>query len=280
MTIPILYRTSNFLDCKPQGQPRPKFLLPAQSGIQFQAYSFDQDFSQQIDRFPPAPKNTVASNATFGLNDANAILVAMSQPRDKGSAIGHFTGTFSRVPASWVDFKMMPFTFPGFPGIIGSTGRDIFSDVVPARIVHDYFVLDPANIISSCAPGTPATATVLDSGGGAVTTVFQLGDIPTIKRTFFVVAFGGTPDFTNRTNSITPIGGTLVNGVTWYQTLPSLANYKTWISNAATNAWASTIWNGTTDTGGTIGQIVAEDSKLQDYSGCIIDRQTIYILAK
>lgn len=279
MSTPVVtYQSSTFLDCKPSGQPRKKFTLPQHSPFQYSCYSIDQDYAQRIDQFPPAPKNTIST--ALGLSDANAILTVLSQPKSEGT-LGRFVATFSRVPQSWVDFKMIPFTFPGFPGIIGEGGRDIFADVVPARIQYDYFVLDPANVISSCAAGTPQpAASILDSGGGNVTCVYQLGDIPTIQRTFFVVANGGTPDYSNRTNSITPIGGIVVNTVTWWQSLPSKANYQTWISNAKTNGWQSTVWNGTTDTGGTIGQIVAEDSQIQPYLGNIMQRATIYVLAK
>ena len=278
MTPVILYRSRETTNLQPQGQPRRKFMLPPQSGIQFKAYSFDQDYTQRIDQFPPFPKNTVSTS--MGLNDANAILTACSQPKDKGAAIGEFTATFSLVPASWSDFRMLPFTFPGFPGLLGEFGRDIFSDNVLARVQYDYFVLDPDNIISTCSAGYPSPASILDSAGNSVTCVYQLGDIPINARTFFVVALSGIPDFTNRTNSITPIGGINVNGVTYYQSLPSLANYKTWIANSKSNAWNSTVWNGTTDAGSTTGQLIAEDSSIQDYSGNIVARATIYILAK
>lgn len=280
MSTPVItYQTSDMTSLKPQGQRRRKFLLPGQSDIQFQAYSFDQDYEQRIDLFPPFPKNT--PSLAMGLNDANAILAACSQPRDKGAAIGAFMATFSRIPATWNDFKEMPFTWPGFPAAFINGGRNIFAEISQARIQHDYFVLDPANIISACTAGAPANATsVVDTAGNPVICVFHLGDIPIINRTFFVVAPLGVPQFTNITNSITPIGGIIVDTQSWYQTLPSLVNYQTWIANTKAHGWQSTIWNGVTDTGGTIGQIVAEDSKRSDYSGCIIDRQTIYILVK
>ena len=94
------------------------------------------------------------------------------------------------------------------------------------------------------------------------------------------VAFGGTPDFTNRTMSIIPAGGKNVGGLLWYQTLPQLATYQTFISNAATNRWASTAWNGTTDAAGTIGQLISRESQIVPYAGNIVCRQTMYILAK
>ena len=277
-TPQILYQTSTRLDCKPQGQPRLKFPLPPRNPYQLASYALDQDYAQRIDQFPPCPKNTPASS--LGLSDANAILTAFSQPQDAGAALGRFVGTFSRVPQSWSDIRMIPFTFPGFPGIAGGGGRNIFTDTVPARIQNDYFVLDPANIISSCTAGHPATATIVDSGNGSVTCVYQLGDIPVNRRTFFVVANGGTPDFTNRTQSITPVGGITVGSTVWFQSLPSLANYKTWIANAVANTWSSTVWNGTTDAGSTIGQIIAEDSQITEYAGNIVCRSTIYVLAK
>lgn len=284
MTPHIPYQTKNPTDCKPQGQPRPKFLLNKKCPIQFQAYSFDQEFAQRIDLYPPAPKNTPASNTAFGLGDANALLCALSQPKDKGAALGEFTGTFSRVPASWQDFMELPITFASFPGFAGAgpnnVGRDAFTDVVRARIVHDYFVLDPANVISACSPGTPATAGVVDSGGGAVTCVYQEADIPIIRRHWIYLVISGAVQLTLRVPYITPIGGTLVNGIAYFQTLPSRANYQAWIANALANGWNSTVWDGSTDAASTIGQIIPQDSKTADYSGNILERTTMYIQAK
>lgn len=289
----VLYATSTMLDAKPSGMPRVKFPLPPESGlVQFAALAFDQDFEQQIDQFPPAPKNTPAVSTPFSLGNAtnlgnaNAILTSYSQPQIMGGGIGKYAGTFNLVPASWDDFsKVQPYTFPGFPGIIGQTGsRDIFTNEVTVRIRSDYFVLDPNGVLNAGTPigptAAPANGTVNDSAGNPVQIVGSLGAIPIFAKSIFVVALAGTPDFTNYTMSIVPAGGKVVGSQTYYQTLPQLATYQTFISNAKANAWASTAWNGTTDTAGTIGQLISRESQIIPYAGNIFARQTMYVLAK
>ena len=279
----ILYQSKTPTDCAPFGQPRLVFPLPPESGpVQFAALAFDQDFEQRLDQFPPAPKNTPSNASAFGLNNAKAILTALSQPLNSGAALGKFAGTFTVVPATWSDERELPFTFPGFPGIIGQTGsRNAFTDVVATRIQHDYYVLDPANIISTVADGTPGTATsLLDSGGTAVKVVYKRADIPIINKSIFCVALSGTPDYTNRTDSLIISGGATVAGVNYYQTQPTKTVYQSWIANAVANGWASTVWPGNNNTAGSYGQLVAKDSETQSYAGNIIERLTLYVLAK
>jgi hypothetical protein len=276
MTPAISYQTALRTDCKPFGKPRYKFPLPQESLVQFQAYAFDQEFEMVLSGFPPAPKNTpsnAAGGATFGLGDANAILTAYTQPATTGAGMGKFNATFSRVPASWDDFKTLAFTFPGFPGYYGQTNaRDIFTDKVTTRLHYDYFLVDPTGL----------AAGVLDSGGNAITIVVSASLIPTIAKGYFYVfdSSAGIPYPTTRTNSIVPIGGITVNQTLWFETIPNLPQYLIWIANALANGWSSTVWNGTSRVGGTDGQIVADDCWLQPYAGNIWERITPYILAK
>lgn len=279
----IFYQSKTPTDCSAAYQRRKHFPLPGESGsVQFAAYAFDQDFEQRLDQYPPAPKNTPSNASPFNLNIATAILTSISMPQDIGGAIGRFTGTFTIVPATWSDEKELPFTFPGFPGIIGQTGsRDIFTDKVATRIQHDYYVLDPDHIISTVADGTPGTATSLvDSSGAAVKVVYKRADIPIIAKSIFCVALGGTPDYTNRTNSLIVAGGDNIGGVAYYQTQPTKTVYQSWVANASANGWASTVWPGNNNTAGTYGQLVANDSETNPYAGNIIERITMYVLAK
>ena len=292
-TPSILYRSGPMADLKPAGMPRHFFPLPTNCSIQQDAYSFTQTFVTMIDAWTAQFGSTgsmamnTPSNATgtglgaplvFNLNDGNAILTGWSQPRSLGGGLIEFDATFSRIPASWDDFKSLPYTFPGFPGIIGQTGaRNIFTDTVSVRVHHDYFVVDPLALANG----------VVDSSGVGISQVASMGIIAAIKKSFFCVAFGGTPDFTNRTNSLVVSGGATIGGQTYYQTLPAKAHYQDWIAAAAADSWAGTaVWDGVTD-GDTnsgsivpIGQLAVEDSHLSVYAGRIIDRVTMYVLCK
>jgi len=284
---PRPYRSSAWSDVTASGQPRIKFPLPQEATIQLAAYAFDQSFQMAVSSFGssgPSPKNTPASTFSTDCTDANAILTSYSQPADKMGGLCEFDASFHRVPASWSDFKQLPYTFPGFAGAQGYAGwRPIDTLTVPCRIQYDYFVLDPANVLSGCIDGTPAPATaILDSSGAAPTCVYKLGDIPQINRSFFCITEGGayTPNYSSRTMVLAPAGGIGVGDLFWQQTLPKKETFIGWASNASTSRWNSTVWNGTSDSIGTVGQLVAEDSRIEAYAGNIIQRITIYVLAK
>ena len=270
-TSVILYQTATRTNAKPLGAPRRKYILPPQSPNQFSAYELEQEYEMVLDGFPPAPKNTPSTNV--GLADANAILTGYSQPGMTAARMGRFAATFNIVPASWDDFQPMPFTFPGFPGTYGENNvRDPFTDVVLARVRHDYFLIDPGNV----------AAGVLDSSGAAIVTAASLSLIPIIAKTYFLASPGGgsgNAQPTVRTNSIIPAGGKTIAGNAWNETWPNLALYQGWAANATANAWTSTAWAGQ-PTAGSVGQIVAEDSKLTAYAGNIISRTTTYILVR
>lgn len=293
----ILYRSAAQTDAKPQGQQLAFFLLPDYCPIQLDAYGFEQNYSQLISSFGnsgPHPKNTKASN--FGLSDANAILARYSTIRDKGAGIGDFSASFIRVPASWDDYtQVIQYPFPGFPGLIGQTGsRDPFTDAVQARIRHDYFVIDPGNVISTVSAGSPGTGSVNDSGGSAVNCVYELSDISIIAKSIFCVANSGTPDYTNRTQSLTPSGGVTVGTTIWYQTQPTKSVYQSWMSQAGSVPGTSGVgWNGiawpgddnaindgSTGAGHDYTQLVAEASVIKPYFGQVVERITVYVLAK
>ena len=266
------------------GMPRAKYPLPQEAAIQLSAYAYDQAFEMAFASFNPFPvaKNTPSSTFCADCTDANAILTSYSSPTDQGAGLASFDATFHRVPASWSNFSQIPFTFPGFRGVTGRNGtREIFTDAVSCRVLYEYFVIDADNIISGCSDGVPAnSASVLDSANAAVKCVYKLGDIAIKNQSKFFTTNSGTPDFSSRTNSLVKSGGESLAGVLWYQTLPKKETYQTWITNASTNGWASAVWDGTSDTGGTYGQLIAEDSRIEPYAGNIVQRITIHILAK
>ena len=289
-TPAVVYCARSNVAAVAMGQSLRRFPLPEDCPIQFAAYGFEQAFEQAAANFPPAPKNTPSNSGAFaGLLDGSAILTKLSTPSFKGGLNVNFTGQFNVVPASWDDFKMMAYTYPGFPGFIGQDSRNVGfpNGTFLVRVHYDYFVVDPANIISTVAAGTPGTATSLkDSGGNAVNCVYQKADIPAVLKALFFPLVSGSYDYTVPALSLVPSGGLTVGSLYYFETLPTSTQYKAWMTKATAAAWASTIWNGQPGIGSgqagnaNVGQFVAEDSSLATYAGNIVSRATIYTLAR
>jgi hypothetical protein len=271
------------------GPPRRRFPLPQTSPIQFAAYAFDQELEMLLANYPPAPKNT-PSNATSGgnpvfagLSDSNAILTKLSQPSATSGGKGKFTASFVSVPASWDDFQMMQVTFPAWKGYINGnillaaqTRQQVNSNVM-VRIHHDYFVIDPAGILTG--------ADVLDSGGGAIKIVTSKGAIPDVLRQKFLSIESGVVFLYPDPKDLVPSTG-LIDSQGNYSipTIPSVSSYQGWCAVAAalSGTWDAThppAWDGATDAG-TYGQWCWRDSTLPDYEGNIVDRQSFYVLAR
>ena len=295
---PLPYKSTASTDASPVGPTLKSFPLPPDSTVQLASYAIQQQYQMVATSFPPAPKNTLCTDASLGAlidtdsaaNNKKPILTSYAQLSHIGGQLTEFEAMFNVVPATWNDYRVLPFTFPGFPGIIGQTGsRDIFTDKASCRLQYDYYVLDPGNVISSVANGTPGTATsLLDSSGNAVKVVYKLGDIPTIAKSIFVVALSGTPDYSNRTNSLIVSGGAIIGGIGYYQTQPTKTVYQSWMSQALTTGWQGIAWPGTnnaindgsTGAGHDYTQLVAEDSTIEIFAGNIVARVTMYVLAK
>jgi hypothetical protein len=272
-TPTILYQTSTRATALIAGVPRYVYQLPQESPIQLAAYGFDVDMEIVLPvNFPPAPKNTPSSDPSIGLFDVNAILCNYTQPQTSGAAMGKFSARFNIVPASWDDFKTMPFTFPGWIGIIGqATSRDIQPVKVTTRLHYDYFVADPNNV----CPG------ILNSAGAPATIVTSASLIPRISKSYFCNTAAGSPVYNSHVNSLVKAGGQTIGTTTYVPTLPTVDKYQSWISNVATavsNPWGTDVWNGLNETQSNVGQIVADDSFIQPYSGNIWARITPYIL--
>jgi hypothetical protein len=289
-TPPILYQSTNRAIARPSGVPRYKFPLPKESLIQLAAYAFDQDFEVALSAFPIASKNTPSSAIGSAGNgnllnpgDANAILTGYSQPSPTGAGMGRFSAEFARVPASWDDVKSLPFAYPGFVFALNQQGRPNFTEKVNTRLHYDYFVVDAAGAGS-------AAAGALDSGGNAIAIVTTPEAIPTNYKQYFltVLPFGQAvppppnSQFAYQTTIIAAVGGQQANsGFFYYQTLPNLQQYLQWVANAAANGFASTAWNGVSNSATTTdGQFIADDSWLEPYLGNIWARITPYVLAK
>jgi len=273
------------------GQPRRRYPLPPDCPIQFAAYAFDQDFEILASSFPPAPKNTPSnaapgSVATFGgLADGNAILTRLSQPASTAGGKVKFAASFAIVPASWDDIRTQTVTFPGIRNVNYTGGvRDPKPWSVNVRVRCDYFVLDPASVLSG--------AGVVDSGGSAVKTAATKAAIPTILHTPFGFLVSGSMLTSGEVTGLVASGG--ITG--WLETVPNTGTYQSWVSTAVafnaalvsggTQAWDAThppLWNGTA-TGSpsisTVGQWCFQDSKLFEHEGCIIRRESYYVLAQ
>ena len=274
------------------GPPRMRFPLPDNSLIQFAAYAFDQEFEMLLwnpttgaKLFPPAPKNT-PSNATSGGNaifagllDGNAILTKLSQPSPTGGGRGKFTGSFTVVPASWDDFKTQGVTFPGWlDTTAGSGARTALSQSVNVRLHYDYFLVDPAGI----------AAGALDSGGGTITVVAEMGEIPSNLRTIFLAQGASYPIVGSQAKDLS--NGVTVGEVFWQVTYPSVTQYQAMMATAApfatSSAWTETtppkcaIVGGPSPTNNfsTAGQYRFADSSLRPYAGNIIERCSYYVL--
>ena len=275
------YKASAWSDIAAAGCQRVTHPLPQECPIQHDAYAIQQAFNMAASAFgtSPAPKNTPAADFSADLTDENAILTNISQPSDNGGSLISFDATFNRVPDSWNDFsRSFTYTFAGFAGLFGGDYREPFAETVPCRVLREYFVLDPDNIISGATAGGGVvnSTSILDSAGNAVKCVATLGDIPFIPKTKIVSSLSATL----RTNIIVQDGGVVINGVSWYETLPNRESYEELISNGEANQWDSTVWAGTNTVASSEAQIVADDSTLEVFAGNIVCRQTIYILAK
>ena len=289
-TPAIAYDAIQRVLAAPAGPPRRRFPLPQSSPIQFAAYAFDQEFEMLLANFPPAPKNTPSnavsgSAAVFaGLMDGNAILTKLSQPSPTGGGKGKFTGSFARVPASWDDFVTQMVNYPGWINTItGALGfRDALPRQVTIRMHYDYFVVDPAAVLTG--------ASVVDSGGAAVTAVISKGAIPQLLKTPWLAMYsasGGapwTPILNDEAKALVPAAG--VSG--YYPTLPTIEQYQAWCVIAAAflaagSTWDAThppVWGGASQTDVTAGQYRLEDSRLVEYEGNIIARMTPYAMPR
>ena len=286
------YKSHAWSNVAAAGCQRVKHPLPASSPIQFDAYAFDQAFSMAAASYAgaPAPRNTTAANFCSDLTDANAILTSLSDPSDNGGGLVSFDGTFSIVPATFDDFKIVSFTFPGFPGTLGGQyTRDVFTDNVLARFRYEYYVVDSAGILGTAPTsggGVLTSSSVNDSGGTQVKRVYSLADIPLVAKQNFVTVYLGAAQPATRVTSLIKNGGDNVGGTPYLETLPNREYYQKWIANAAANGWTSAAWDGatgigyTSGTASTVGQFVFEESHLEPYAGNIIARVTSYLLAK
>lgn len=286
-TASILYTSRDRLLATPAGMPRRKYPLPQQAPNQFAAYAFDCDFTQRLDQFPPAPKNTPSSYSNagtipFGLGDDNAILTSLTQPSDKKANTGEFTGTFHIVPAPWDDFISQTVTFPGIRDAAYTGGvRDPKPLTVLTRQHREYFVAEPGNVL--------APVDVKDSAGNPIIVVASKGLIPTLYRTPWRFLVAGVIQTGSEVTGLVKDGGT--GG--FLETVPNTETFLAWcavasdfvdaMTGATPVAWDPShppVWDGLIDPVDTIGQYRISDSRIEDYAGNIFCRVTEYVLAQ
>lgn len=246
-----------------------------------EVYGVKCEFTILRDNFARVPLNTPFDE------DDNAILQEEGEQTDIGSGCVSYSRTYWRVPGSWDDSKVVAYTFPGFPGYPGTADvRNPPSEAVAGRIVNDYFVVDPDDVLGSgcTAGGGPApAATLLDAKGNPVQCVFSPLEIPVIQVTKFYKLHGASVDYHDFTNMLTATGGIGIGALFYEQTLPTFATYKLWIENAELYKWDTLVWDGTTDGNGAgngFAQLVAQDSSIELVVGNVYRRETIYVLAK
>lgn len=282
MTPAILYRSTDRATAQPARFPTRRYPLPESSLIRYDAYAFDVDYQCQLTSFPPAPQNTPSDDPALQLGDEYAILTSLTQPQFVPGGSGKFTAAFARVPGTWDDFKTTSYTFPGWIGVNSSaTTREITPKKVNMRLRYDYFVLDPTGILNGGSPVTsPTNGTVFDSAGNPVQLVGSKGHIPQISKNQFFNTVGGAPAFNSPVNSLVAAAG-FSGG--YVKTFPTTEDYQAWLvlvaaAIAAGTQWQTDVWNGTNLSQTNVGQLVADDSWIEDYAGQIVARVTPHVL--
>ena len=263
----------------------PVFQSPVPSSAD--AYIFSQDFCQFLANWSAATYGT-AHGSSGKTPDYSAWKLINEGPReDIGNGVVRWKRTYAKLPDSFDDWETTSYNFIGTaPGSFGGlstsqNGRLRFSELVTARVKHDFFLV-------------PSSFT--DPITGDHVTATTAGDIPVVRAlaycqqfVYLGVQYGGyyyRQDYVSDAYVSSNPGGDL------FQTTPSGTQYQAMVDDAAIHGWNATAslqkLTGTApvlvDTAATVygGQLVAEESRLFRYqgSGPIWERLTRYILAR
>jgi hypothetical protein len=216
-----------------------------------EVYGIKQRFQQDIASFDALQLNTPLDT------DSNALLVAEGQQMDIGGNVVEWERTYMRVPATWSDYDVIQYLFPGYPGYAAPPGpgltnsRNPYSPLggVRCRIQYDYFVFTPDTF--------PLTG-VKDSAGNDITVVGIESDIPILPRqAFYQIA---NPTIFYDPPSVVPAGGLFLGGLYYTESVPNRA------------AWDVMVAAGT--------EIIATDSQIKRFAGNIWERATRYVVAQ
>ncbi len=206
----ISYDSGDWTSPQKMGDRRRILPIP-QIGDIYEA--FEQDYTIARSAFAALPFNTESEDvpATY--------LQSESPAKDLGNEKMSWTRTYYPVPPDWSESNTFAPTFPGFPGYIitpsntSARGRLPFSPTggVDSRIYYEYFMVGPGQTYETDA------------------------DIPLNEVQEFV--FTDNPTIPNQ--SVVPAAGLNFGTQYWAPTTPTQEEYKTWITNAAANGWAT-----------------------------------------
>jgi hypothetical protein len=265
----------------------PVFASPIPSAAD--GYVFTQDFCQLLTNWSAATYGTAHPSSGKTPDYSEWILINEGPRQDVGGGVIRWTRTYAKLPASYDDWESLSYTFIGSaPGAFGAitsaqVGRLRFSEIVTARVKHDFFIV-------------PSTFTDPITGTAVAATV--PGDIPVIRALAYCIQFKyGSPQvqyggYWYRQDYVCDAAVESTPGGQLYVTTPTATEYAAMIDDATANGWNATstlqVLAGNdpvlVDLNSTTygGQFVAEDSKLLRYqgSGNIWERVTRYILAK
>ena len=236
-----------------RGTIRKFFPIPRLSAS---CYAFYQDYQQNRSNFAATALNTSSPD------DAAAYLQNESELRDEGGELVSWTRSYYQIPPAWDDSQTYTYSPIGYSGympdpttglISGSlAGRLRIPRKFTARVHRDYFMVGTGQ--------TYATASAIPIYRGQV---YYIANNPT---SFFDYLSDG--------------------GASWpFATVPTRTNYEAWKAiTAPTGAQITAgIATGIACTGAIAnaqgGEIIAEDSSLENYAGNIWARVTIYIPA-
>lgn len=222
-------------------------------------YVLRQEFMQELAYFEPQLLGSAHPS------ESGFVLVQETDPTPIGGGLLSWTRVYARVPDAWDEWKTFNYAFIGFAGVtwrsglawatVGDTsfsgwvtvsGREREEQTVQSRIRHEYYLTGDGQQYT-----TPAS-------------------IPILARQKYTVADYASVDHLRNENDVT------LNGWTALPTQPTRTDYEAWIANAETHGWAA----GVAPSGTNPGQIIAEDSYVQQWLGPIYERITRYVLAR
>ena len=234
------------------GTLRKFFPIPRLSAT---CYAFKQDYEQDRASFAATALNTVSPD------DATAFLQIESELSDGGGEVMTFTRSYYQIPPSWDDAQTYSYTPIGYSGYMPDPTTGILNGAVAgrlrnprkftARVHRDYFMVGAGQTYASAAA------------------------IPILRGQVYYIA-----------NNPTSYYDYLSDTPAWpFATVPTRANYEAWKAITAPTAGqiAAAIANGIACTGAIAnalgGEIIPEDSALENLAGNLWARVTLYIPA-
>ena len=262
-----------------------------------------QQWMQYRSYFVPQKLNTLhpdfsSANGTY--TGPNFYLVAESERQDMGGGVVRWTRTYAIVPPSWDDWETYQYSFIGLVGFtsgsVAINGRNRVSRLVPSRLRHDYFLVDPS--LSSDSPPTYASPGNIPKVWAMqyCSQIYYSGNWYGSANNAVDTLTAGAPQTLPSYGTTAGQGytsGTFSGGLGSSTVVPC---YEAMCIDAALNGWGATITKIVINNGVTGaylapsavnmsssvfgGQIPAEDSRIVRWQGNIWMRATRYVLAQ